>query len=582
LTISAPQRVFRLGTRGSALARAQCDLVSDLIQSRHAGVDVETVIVRTEGDADKRSPLSVIGGHGVFTSALQDALRLGWIDAAVHSAKDLPSQNAPGLRLAAFLAREDPRDVLVTRHNCSLDELPPDPVIGTSSRRRATQIRHARPDAQIRDLRGNIDTRLKQSRTDQFDGIVVAAAGVTRMGWQHQISEYLPLERFVPAPGQGALAVEVRADTPESSVFDLLADPTCMLPVRVERAFLNAIGAGCTTPIGAYATMEDGRVSLRCMLASDDGLRAEWQTAWFDAAESELAAADLSRAMLASVTSTSVPSPTPATRRLPLQGKVVVVTRPASDAEELCRSLERVGAKTSRAPAIRVEPAAFDIRAVTSGLRDGRWKWIAFTSRNAVQGLLGGLATEPDVPSLFQSVRIAAVGKETADAIGHHGLTVDLLSPGKNAADLGSVLASTNVKGCLVLSPQGNLNRTDLANALHAAGATTETVEVYRTMPEHSLPAALLSQLQRDAVDAVTFTSPSSVREFITLLGKDATRLQDVPAVCIGGTTAAEAHRQGLRHVVVADTPDAEGIVAATISVFGQPGSRATDKGVSV
>ncbi|HEV2109689.1 MAG TPA: hydroxymethylbilane synthase, partial [Thermomicrobiales bacterium] len=200
---SAAPRTIRLGTRGSALARAQCDLVRKLIRDQHPGIGVETVLIRTEGDADKHSPLTVIGGRGVFTSALQDALRLRRIDAAVHSAKDLPSQDAPGLRFAAFLAREDPRDVLVSRHGCSLAELPPAPLIGTSSRRRATQIRYARPDARVTELRGNVDTRLRKAHSGPLDGIVLAAAGITRMGWDPQISEYLPLDHFVPAPGQG-------------------------------------------------------------------------------------------------------------------------------------------------------------------------------------------------------------------------------------------------------------------------------------------------------------------------------------------------------------------------------------------
>ncbi|HEV2108186.1 MAG TPA: hydroxymethylbilane synthase, partial [Thermomicrobiales bacterium] len=562
---SAVPRPIRLGTRGSALARAQCDLVRKLIRDQHPGIGVETVLIRTEGDADKHSPLTVIGGRGVFTSALQDALRLRRIDAAVHSAKDLPSQDAPGLRFAAFLAREDPRDVLVSRHGCSLAELPPAPLIGTSSRRRATQIRHARPDARVTELRGNVDTRLRKAHSGPLDGIVLAAAGVTRMGWDPQISEYLPLDHFVPAPGQGALALEVRDDAARDSLFDALADPAYSLPVRVERAFLRGIGAGCTTPIGAYATLEEGRVLLRCMLASDDGIRAEWRTASFNSDEAEVGAADLARELLSAVSGpTSIGTPRSADHR-PLSGKVVVVTRPAADAGDLCRLIEDAGGEALRAPAIRVESTPFDADMVSEGLRGGRWDWIAFTSRNAVRGFVDGLGKDVSDPAVLGPVRIAAVGPGTADAISEHGLRVDLVSLGTNARDLGSNLAATGVVGCRVLLPQGNLSRPELSNTLSEHGARVDAIDVYRTVPECSLPEALHDRLRRREIDAVTFTSPSSVREFVRLLADDAVWMAGTVVACIGETTATEAQSYGLGPVVIAERPGAGELVAAVI-----------------
>jgi len=202
-----------IGTRGSGLAVAQATQVMGLIEARMPGARAEMAVIRTEGDTDKLSPLSMIGGQGVFTSALETALVAGEIDVAVHSAKDLPSFEASGVALA-FLSREDPRDALVSRHGLCLDDLPPGPRIGTSSRRRATQVLAARPDARVVELRGNIDTRLGRALGDDLDGIVIAVAGVTRMGWQGRITEYLSLDRFVPAPRARRIARSTRTSAP--------------------------------------------------------------------------------------------------------------------------------------------------------------------------------------------------------------------------------------------------------------------------------------------------------------------------------------------------------------------------------
>src|SRR5690606_7195967 len=191
-------RRIAVGTRGSELALHQARHVAGLLTAAHPGLDVAIEVISSEGDVDKESPLTKIGGRGVFTSSLQRALGSGRIDAAVHSSKDVPSLSAAGLALAAFPQREDPRDVVVSRHGGGLAELPPDPIVGTSSRRRAAQVLALRPDARITDLRGNVDTRLKKASTDQYDAIILAAAGLSRMGWLDRATEVLPVEHFTP------------------------------------------------------------------------------------------------------------------------------------------------------------------------------------------------------------------------------------------------------------------------------------------------------------------------------------------------------------------------------------------------
>lgn len=563
-------RVVRLGTRGSALARAQADLVANLIIESVPDLAVEIVVIRTEGDIDKQSPLTVIGGRGVFTSALQSSLLKGEIDAAVHSAKDLPSAESDGLRFAAFLAREDPSDVLVTRHDCSLADLPASPVIGTSSRRRATQVRHARPDAQIVELRGNIDTRLKRALAGDLDGIVIAAAGISRMGWENRISERLPLDHFVPAPGQGALAIEVRE---HDEVGDLLTTEFAAantVPVIIERAFLRAIGAGCTTPIGAHVSVEGGGFRLRCMLATDDGSRAEWRTMLLQPESAEATAAALSQELLATVQAT--PDATNGTGGS-LQGSVVVVTRPVADAAEMVRRIEAHGGTALLAPAIRIEPVPFDARSIAHGLRENRWDWIVLTSRNSVNSFLNGLQQYGSPAQTLANIKLAAVGPATASALRGHGLDVELVSAGRTGRDLGEELHARGVESLKLLLPQGNLNRADLASILHEHGGIVEPIQVYATSGEPTLPPAFWEHLGRNEIDAITFTSPSSVREFMRLLGVEPERLRGVVIGCIGETTTIEAHRLGLDWCVTSERPGINELIASiTVALRRQPG----------
>src|SRR5918997_7220433 len=253
LTPPFPDRPIRFGTRGSALALAQTNLAADRFRAAHPERVVEVHVISTEGDVDKTSPLTEIGGRGVFTTAIEAAILRGEVDAAIHSAKDLPPALHPAVPIVAYPDRDDPRDVLVSRHGVTLERLPAHPLIGTSSRRREVQILWLRPDARIVNIRGNIDTRLRKAQGPEFDGIVLAAAGIRRMGWHDWISEYFPVERVVPSPGQGAIAIQARAGSDASAVLETIDDVSVSTAVGIERAFLAAVGAGCAYPIGAYA-----------------------------------------------------------------------------------------------------------------------------------------------------------------------------------------------------------------------------------------------------------------------------------------------------------------------------------------
>jgi hydroxymethylbilane synthase len=261
---------LRLGTRGSALALAQARLVAGALGE--AGVDVEIVTITTKGDVRTDVPLSVIGGRGVFAAELEQALRAGDVDLAVHSAKDLPSTLAPDLALAAFLPREDPRDVLISRDGVPLASLRMNAIVGTSSPRRACQLRALRPDVVLRDIRGNVDTRVRKLDEGQYDAIVLAAAGLRRLGLAQRITEWLDPARMLPSPGQGAIAVEVRADdAATAAALAPLDDADTLVAVTAERAFLATLGAGCAAPSAAHARLVDGALVVEGLIGAESG-----------------------------------------------------------------------------------------------------------------------------------------------------------------------------------------------------------------------------------------------------------------------------------------------------------------------
>ena len=271
----------RIGTRGSALALAQAGAVAAVL--RGTGARVEVVAMRTEGDRRLGARLAEVGGKGLFVREIEAALAAGRVDLAVHSLKDLPADTPDGLELAAFPAREDARDVLVTKRGGTFNELPAGAVIGTSSLRRRALILAARSDLSVVPLRGNVDTRLAKLMAGECDGVVLAAAGLRRLALEPPHVHPLEAETFVPAVGQGILAVEIRAD--DAATRDLvrrLNDPATEACARAERAYLRRLGASCNTPMAAHATLvgvaQRPRLFMTAMVASEDGrqiLRAD-------------------------------------------------------------------------------------------------------------------------------------------------------------------------------------------------------------------------------------------------------------------------------------------------------------------
>ncbi len=263
-----------IGTRGSALALAQTELIRERILRHFPDIEIAVRIIKTSADKDQTSSIRSGSSVGVFVKELEQALLGGQIDLAVHSMKDVPTKIPDGLQIAAIPEREDARDALVANRITKLEELPSGALVGTGSVRRQAQILLMRPDLRIKDIRGNIDSRLNKLQDGAYDAIILACAGLNRLGLRHRISAPLDFSQMLPAPGQGSIAIETRSDDPRIPPIaaSLNHTPTA-ITVSAERSFLHRMGGGCNVPVAVFALLNEGFVEIEGLVASPDGKR---------------------------------------------------------------------------------------------------------------------------------------------------------------------------------------------------------------------------------------------------------------------------------------------------------------------
>ncbi len=299
--MTAGGRVVRIVTRGSKLALAQTNLIVEQLRKNNPKIQFEIATIRTTGDRITNRPLSAFRGTGVFVKGLERALQQGKADLAVHSLKDVPSEVPADLRLVVFPPRDDPRDLLLSRHGEDLGELPDEAVVGTSSPRRQVQLAAARPDLRFADLRGNLDTRIRKLRRGEYHAIVVAAAGMLRLGIPFHRGTILPVATCLPAPGQGTLVIEGRGDDEESTACVAgIGDPATRIAAQTERLLMATLGGGCALPLGALADLDGDRLRLRAAIgdparrtlvrSEHEGPAGEWERVAWDCAETIIAA----------------------------------------------------------------------------------------------------------------------------------------------------------------------------------------------------------------------------------------------------------------------------------------------------
>jgi hydroxymethylbilane synthase len=260
-----------VGTRGSKLALWQSEYIASLLKERFPELEFEMKVIKTTGDKLRDAPLAKIGGKGLFVKEIDEAVVRGEVDFAVHSMKDVPTELLPELTIAATPEREDARDALISRSGEDIEELPPGAVVGTSSLRRIAELKNFRQELEVKNLRGNVDTRLRKLHAGEYDAIIMARAGLKRLGFEGEITQLLPVEWFTPSVGQGAIAVVARRDSRAMEYLRAINHEQTLARVRAERALLRALGGGCQVPLGAYTEVRGGSLSILAVVLSPDG-----------------------------------------------------------------------------------------------------------------------------------------------------------------------------------------------------------------------------------------------------------------------------------------------------------------------
>ncbi len=553
-------REILIGTRGSALALAQARLVAAALAT--AGWPARLVIVETEGD--RRVP-DMAWGEGAFVAAIERALLAGRVDLAVHSAKDVPTEEDPRLRIGAFLARADPRDVLVVRADSRehrLDDLAAGRRVGTDSPRRVGFVLARRPDLLVHPLHGNVDTRLRRLDDGETDALVLAAAGLDRLGRADRIAERLDLDVVLPAPGQGAIAIQIRRD--DARLADLtvaIDDRPTRLAVEAERAFLLASGGGCRAPIGALATVDGDELVLVGGYVRPDGSAVARDRVRGPAADGRQLGAALAGLLGARLPDIGRDGDAPTGAATATRRPRVIVARAADQAAELIDCLAAFQIDVVSVPAIAVAqmPAGGDLDRVARDL--ARYQWAVVTSANgarAIHSAAGGQAAAPGAP------RWAAIGAATRRALDDAGIEVDFIPSQAAATAIAAELPAR--PGDRVLLLRGDLADGELPDALRARGVEVDDVVAYRTVEAPDASRALLRRaIEVGRVDAVLFTSGSTVRGLVALAATESlVDVTAIPAICIGPETALEARRLGFHVLAEAPSRGAQALASAT------------------
>ena len=563
---------IRIGTRGSALALAQAAQVAAAFE--RAGRSATTVLIETEGD--RRAP-DTAWGEGAFVTAIEDAVLSGRIDVAVHSAKDVPTAHDPRLQIMAFLPRADPRDALVVAAGSTagarasllagpLAALPTGARVGTDSPRRAGFLRAVRPDLQVHPLHGNVDTRLRRLDEGATDALILAVAGLSRLGREGRITEHLDEAVMPPAPGQGAIAVQVRSDDDDLvGLGPALDDGATRLAVEAEREVLRRSGGGCRAPIGALATVDGDRIRILGGYALPDGSAVA-----IERVEGPLSDRDALIDALVGRLARSVPGV--ASRPLAhhvaevrtVVSRRLLVTRPSAQAGPIVDALATHGIASVVVPAIEID--SIPVPALDDAIGElARYAWIIVTSSNGAKRVLDAVQHRKADPAV---VHWAAVGQASAQPLRDAGIA-DVWLPSRSRGErIAAELPLASGQRVLVARAQAGDPR--LPVGLVARGAIVDELIVYRTIegPDASRPL-LRAALRDEPLDGVLFASGSAVRGLVRLAAPELTDLvRALPAICIGPGTAAVAAEHGFHVLGASAMQRADALAERTVQLL--------------
>lgn len=558
------QSKVSFGTRKSRLALWQTNAVVKAIAQRFPELECEVREFTTRGDQNIEQPLPEIGGKGLFTAELDQAIREGEIDIAIHSLKDLPTDSPEDISIVPILAREDPRDVLITTDGKGLMELKSGAVVGTSSPRREMQIRALRPDLVCKSIRGNVPTRIRKVRDGEFDATVLAAAGVIRLELQHEVAQWFTTEQILPAPGQAMMAATFRTDNRfVAELASSLISQHDVACVSAERRLLQALGGGCAAPIAAFAEADENNqlnlVAKVGLLGGQSSLSSSKT-----GTDPQQIARELSDQLLRDGANAFLNVDS----KSALCNQRVVVTREADQCSELSALLKAHGAQPIEIPSIefRAVKTPDTIEQIQNGL--DKADWIIFTSQNAIRYFFDL------VPTLPEGLRAACVGTKSAQFLSRQGIQAYFVptrfSGNSFAREFASFVeqqGNSAEQNPVVFYPSAKRIASDLPETLGEFGFKVIRVPVYETL-EPEFTKESLEEL-RAGVDSITFASPSAARSFSRQL-KDAGLMEEIlqttTIACIGSMTAQIAEECAMPADVVPEQSTLASLLLALTS----------------
>ncbi|NOY97054.1 MAG: hydroxymethylbilane synthase [Chlorobi bacterium] len=564
--------IVRIGTRGSKLALYQAYRVQSELEDQFPDKTFEIVIIKTKGDKILDVPLSKIGDKGLFTKELEIALFNNEIDMAVHSLKDLPTIFPDGAKLGAVLKRGNVSDALVSLDNRKLNSLTPDDIIATSSLRRKAQLLKINKDFKIVEIRGNVNTRIRKMQEGYCNVMIMAAAGLQRLGMGEYITEVIDPETMIPACSQGAIAIEVRENDPFiEEIISKINHQETYITTQAERAFLRTLEGGCQIPVGSFSKISGNKFHITGFISSIDGsefLRGSSSGNIDDAVQISIGLANSlnnrgGKEILESIRNINLSE---AESNLPLKNRVIISTRAKESTDSLPEILTKEGARVFSFPMIEItSPTLNDVE--TQYLKNiGHYDWIFFTSKNGVSHFFKQLIEVGGSTELPGSLKIAVIGEKTSAELDYYGYAPDFISTGNTSAGLlNSFYEKYNPKNLRILLALGNLADNTLFNRL-SDGNIVNRINVYNTVKPEKVDSSILNIIKNDKYDLILFTSPSTFHNFSSYFTKD--EMQNMKIASIGKTTTNTISNSGFKPLFTAKRSNIEGLKEAIIEYY--------------
>ncbi len=566
------QQTIRIGTRGSQLALYQANVVKEELEQKFPGLQFQIVVIKTKGDKILDVPLSKIGDKGLFTKELEVAMFENEIDMAVHSLKDLPTRFPEGVVLGAVLKRGEIRDALISTTKRTLKDLTKEDVIATSSLRRKAQLLRINKEFNIVEIRGNVNTRIRKMEEGFCTVMVMAGAGLQRLGMDDYISELIDVDQVIPACSQGAIAIEIRENDPViANLVAAINDPETLLATDAERAFLRKLEGGCQVPVGSYTTIVGDRFEITGFVAGINGeqyLKEHASGPVKEAVEisEKLAETLLERGGRKILKGIRIDDPFAPRKELPLAGRIFVSTRASETGDTLPDLLAAQGAKVLSLPMIEIKAAGANeqIRSAIELLHG--YDWLFFTSKNGVIHFFKHLIDLTGSSELPASLRVAVVGSKTASELEYYGYSPAFTGNEHGSAEMAAEFAEKiDPQNKKILLALGNLADDTLKDQL-SIDNQVDRINVYETCQPKYADPQVIKLIAEGGYDLILFTSPSTFSHFISLVDKSL--LENLKIASIGTTTSRSIREAGYDSLLTAKMSNAEGLTASIVQYY--------------